>query len=254
MWSLIGGYHVEGAAQLGAAAIPFPQKDRVRSDHQAEASRFLCQFVCSIITMSASTAHNDVQKKEQQEEEVLPHLPLSAALVISQLELPDLTTRMVHESTNNRLDTHFPVVPERMMGNSIGRRTGNHGNLQIRNDDDDPQNKTDRILKEIQNLKRQNLITHCLLGAMIVLTLGWQLSEVSLILALKDGLTHPFRTIGKTVSRMVKRRGLKDSENATEEESLPPLPIGPPPILALRMPELPNFLDPSQWGLKGNGC
>ncbi|GKF37957.1 hypothetical protein Tco_0114715, partial [Tanacetum coccineum] len=43
-----------------------------------------------------------------------------------------------------------------------------------------------KIVKELKELKRQNFITQCLLSAMIVLTVTWQISEVSIILKLKD--------------------------------------------------------------------
>ncbi|CAM8989217.1 unnamed protein product [Rhodiola kirilowii] len=113
--------------------------------------------------------------------------------------------------------------------------------------------KTNKMIKEINNLKRQNFITHCLLGTMIVLTLGWQLSEVSLILTLKNGLTNPFRSIGNVLSKMVKRRSLNNSlQDSSLSASL--LPAEPPPhMLGMKMPELPKFLDLSKWGQFGNG-
>ncbi|KAD4983260.1 hypothetical protein R6Q59_002928 [Mikania micrantha] len=55
------------------------------------------------------------------------------------------------------------------------------------------------ILKELKKVRRQNVITHCLLSVMIILTLGWQISAVSVILKLKDGVTHPFRTMFKAL-------------------------------------------------------
>ncbi|KAG4990017.1 hypothetical protein AAZX31_11G256500 [Glycine max] len=54
--------------------------------------------------------------------------------------------------------------------------------------------KNDEIIKELKKVKRQNFVTHCLLSVMIVLNVAWQLSEVSLILKVKDGLSHPFRS------------------------------------------------------------
>lgn len=63
---------------------------------------------------------------------------------------------------------------------------------------------TEEIVKELKKVKKQNFVTHCLLSAMIMLILAWQVSEVSLIWKLKDGLSHPFRSFGGVFSRIVK--------------------------------------------------
>ncbi|CAM8940029.1 unnamed protein product [Rhodiola kirilowii] len=185
--------------------------------------------------MSSSSASSDYNTDGgDDEEEEDHHLPLS------QLELPDLTAHLIHDS----LDRHFPVEPEGIMASERTRRGGRL------------HRKTNKMIKEINNLKRQNFITHCLLGTMIVLTLGWQLSEVSLILTLKNGLTNPFRSIGNVLSKMVKRRSLNNSLQATEEESslsVSLLSTEPPHMLGMKMPELPKFLDLSKWGQLGNG-
>ncbi|KAJ8547723.1 hypothetical protein K7X08_011309 [Anisodus acutangulus] len=59
--------------------------------------------------------------------------------------------------------------------------------------------KEEKVVKELRKIQKQNFITHCLLSAMIVLTVTWQLSEVSLILKIKDGLNHPLRSIGSMI-------------------------------------------------------
>ncbi|OWM89772.1 uncharacterized protein LOC116201766 [Punica granatum] len=64
--------------------------------------------------------------------------------------------------------------------------------------------ETDEIVKELKQVKRQNTITHWLLSIMIVLTLTWQVSEVSLVLKLKDGISHPFRSVGSMLTGMFK--------------------------------------------------
>ncbi|KAI3774421.1 hypothetical protein L1987_48976 [Smallanthus sonchifolius] len=64
----------------------------------------------------------------------------------------------------------------------------------------------ERIVKELKIVRRQNLITHCLLSLMIVLTAAWQISEVSIILKLKDGISHPFRSIGSMLKSVIKPR------------------------------------------------
>lgn len=67
--------------------------------------------------------------------------------------------------------------------------------------------KEDEIIKELKIVKRQNLITHCLVTAMILITLTWQLSEVSLILKIKQGLTNPFKTLCGGIKSFFLRRG-----------------------------------------------
>ncbi|KAE8023706.1 hypothetical protein FH972_009377 [Carpinus fangiana] len=63
---------------------------------------------------------------------------------------------------------------------------------------------TEEIVKELKKVKKQNFVTHCLLSVMIVLTLAWQVSEVSLIWKIKNGLTRPFRSFGGMFSWILK--------------------------------------------------
>ncbi|EEF47453.1 uncharacterized protein LOC8286781 [Ricinus communis] len=94
----------------------------------------------------------------------------------------------------------------------------------------------EEIVKELKHVKRQNIVTHCLLSALIVITVAWQVSEVSLILKLKDGFTHPFKSFGSVLAGMIKLPGAntKDAEKDKEhtEASSP-----------LHMPELPHIPD-----------
>ncbi|XP_073303660.1 uncharacterized protein [Primulina huaijiensis] len=59
----------------------------------------------------------------------------------------------------------------------------------------------DEIMEELNKVKRQNLITHGLLSAMILVTLTWQLSEVSLILKIKHVLSSPLESLGGIAKR-----------------------------------------------------
>ncbi|KAK9050897.1 hypothetical protein SSX86_027522 [Deinandra increscens subsp. villosa] len=61
---------------------------------------------------------------------------------------------------------------------------------------EEEEKEEDKILKEIKKVRRQNVITQCLVSVMILVTVAWQISEVSIILKLKDGVTHPFRSVG----------------------------------------------------------
>ncbi|GMJ08185.1 hypothetical protein like AT1G27300 [Hibiscus trionum] len=69
------------------------------------------------------------------------------------------------------------------------------------------------IVKELRAVKRQNSITHCLLSALILVTLIWELSEVSLIFKLRNGLNHPFksfRTLLVGILPKIRRSGTND--------------------------------------------
>lgn len=90
----------------------------------------------------------------------------------------------------------------------------------------------DEIIKELKKVKKQNFVTHCLLSAMIVLTVAWQLSEVSLVMRVKDGMNHPFRSVGNMFKEMVKDVSGSNGQDAAagdkennESTSLPSLKI-----------------------------
>ncbi|GKE89812.1 hypothetical protein Tco_1567287, partial [Tanacetum coccineum] len=70
------------------------------------------------------------------------------------------------------------------------------------NDDED---KEDKIVSELKKLNRQSFITNCLLSAIMVLTVTLQISQVSIILKVKDGVTRPFRSAGSLFTSIIKR-------------------------------------------------
>lgn len=85
----------------------------------------------------------------------------------------------------------------------------------------------EEIAQELKKVKKQNFVTHCLLVAMIVLTITWQISEVSLLLWLKNGVTHPVRSLGSMVKGMLIPNGrnkekqqsfTKEKFNSTKEK------------------------------------
>ncbi|CAH9080324.1 unnamed protein product [Cuscuta europaea] len=76
----------------------------------------------------------------------------------------------------------------------------------------------EKVIKEMKKIQKQNKVTHCLVSALIVLTLTWQLSEVSLILKLKDGLNHPLRSLGGFVAGMFRRRKLPISQAEEDDD------------------------------------
>ncbi|KAF6161488.1 hypothetical protein GIB67_009367 [Kingdonia uniflora] len=83
------------------------------------------------------------------------------------------------------------------------------------------------VLKELKKVKKQNSITHLLLSIMIVLTTTWQISEVSLILILKNKFTNPFKSFGDMVSGAIKGSGanaLLDKHDHTPSLQIPEIP------------------------------
>uniref|UniRef100_A0A5B7CAB8 Transmembrane protein n=1 Tax=Davidia involucrata TaxID=16924 RepID=A0A5B7CAB8_DAVIN len=110
----------------------------------------------------------------------------------------------------------------------------------------------DEIVKELRKVKRQNFITHCLLSAMIVLTVVWQLSEVALILKVKNGMSHPFRSFGSMLTGIFKgpegvngQNGETESSTKQKQQQQQSESHSPPP---LKIPELPH-VDLSDLGL-----
>ncbi|TQE09222.1 hypothetical protein C1H46_005157 [Malus baccata] len=77
---------------------------------------------------------------------------------------------------------------------------------------------TERIVKELNKVQRQNNVIQWLLSVMIVLTVAWQASEMTMLWQLKDGIRNPFRWIGGMLTRK------KDSEEHHRSES-PSLPF-----------------------------
>ncbi|MED6160074.1 hypothetical protein PIB30_047999 [Stylosanthes scabra] len=95
--------------------------------------------------------------------------------------------------------------------------------------------ETDEIVKELRKVKRQNFVTHCLLSVMIVLTMAWQLSEVSIIMKVKDGINHPFRSFGSMIKSMVKVNGQEDDNNKEQSEE------SSSSLGSLKLPEMPHM-------------
>lgn len=73
----------------------------------------------------------------------------------------------------------------------------------------DEETDVKKITKDIKIIKRQNCITHNLLSALIVVTMIWQFGEVSVILAVKEKVTHPVRSIGDMIKGALTGKGKK---------------------------------------------
>ncbi|KAF5726657.1 hypothetical protein HS088_TW22G00338 [Tripterygium wilfordii] len=101
---------------------------------------------------------------------------------------------------------------------------------------------TEEIVKELRTVRRQNTITHILLSVLIALTVTWQVSEVSLILKIKNGLSHPFRSFGGVLAGILQPSALT---NAVDAEKQPTSKHNNhdegSSFSPLKMPELPHM-------------
>lgn len=107
--------------------------------------------------------------------------------------------------------------------------------------DEEIDTDAEEIVKELKNVQRQTCTTHWLLSVMIVLTVAWQISEVSLILKIKDGFSNPFKHLGGMFTGMWKTSGTNghdaaDKENKSEAPSLPPFKV--PEFHHIELPDL----------------
>ncbi|KAJ6705105.1 F17L21.9 [Salix purpurea] len=94
----------------------------------------------------------------------------------------------------------------------------------------------EEIVKELRKLRRQNFVSQCLISAMIVLSVAWQASQLTLFFQFKNGLSRPFKSFGGMVTGVLKRcsTNRQDPENQQSKEV-------PAQVLPLRIPELPRI-------------
>ncbi|KAJ1279255.1 hypothetical protein BS78_04G141500 [Paspalum vaginatum] len=93
--------------------------------------------------------------------------------------------------------------------------------------------KVPDIAKDLDKIKRQNTITHLLLGTVIVLTAVWQVNEVSFLLWLHNKLSNPFKSLGDMIKGSLKLRGRRP---VMESSPLPPVAV--PDISRADLPTL----------------
>ncbi|KAL4348150.1 hypothetical protein GQ457_17G000760 [Hibiscus cannabinus] len=137
------------------------------------------------------TSSSDVKLSED-DEQLLSRL-------LSQLEsLKEIKrSNLPNEETSTTVDKPEPITRS---GNE--EESGETENIVVDED----------IVKELEAVKRQNTITHCLASALIVVTLIWQLFEVSLVHELQNGLTHPFKSLGSLLTGMFPRRTARTND------------------------------------------
>ncbi|CAL5421107.1 unnamed protein product [Camellia sinensis] len=80
---------------------------------------------------------------------------------------------------------------------------------------------------------------------MIVLTVAWQLSKVSLVLKLQDGLSHAFKSFGSMLTGMLKGPVVSDQNGAKKSSSKQQQVDGPslPPLKIAELPHLGSSKD-----------
>jgi hypothetical protein len=109
----------------------------------------------------------------------------------------------------------------------------------------------EEIIKEVKKVKKQNFVTHCLLSAMIVLTVAWQLSEVSLVWKVKEGINDPFRSFGNMVKDTVKDvkekvSDFKGKDDADDKENNESTSLTP----SIMIPDITNNMDVPNKGME----
>ncbi|WJX33412.1 hypothetical protein P8452_21623 [Trifolium repens] len=109
----------------------------------------------------------------------------------------------------------------------------------------------EEIIKEVKKVKKQNFVTHCLLSAMIVLTVAWQLSEVSLVWKVKEGINHPFRSFGNMVKDTMKDvkekvSDFKGKDDADDKENNESTSLTP----SIMIPDITNNMDVPNKGME----
>nr|GEW89808.1 transposase (putative), gypsy type [Tanacetum cinerariifolium] len=137
-------------------------------------------------TSSYEEADDDDEKHDQR---LLSRL-------MSQLEMLESEPEELPSAAVSKSESTINADSTNMNNNEVSK---------LKEDDDDKEQVQEKIVKELKKLNRQSFITNCLLSAIIVLTVTWQISKVSIILKVKDGVTHPFRSVGSLFTSMIKR-------------------------------------------------
>lgn len=91
------------------------------------------------------------------------------------------------------------------------------------------------MAKDLRRVKRQNLITHCLLSVIVVGIAVWQFNEVSFLLAVKQKFSNPLRAVGDAIKGSIKwrKKKKKQKQKLQIEGGVPELALGDLPKLVL---------------------
>ncbi|KAI3929605.1 hypothetical protein MKX01_025773 [Papaver californicum] len=160
-------------------------------------------------------------------------------------------------SSTNKLPAEQPVVESKANACSTLDDEEKDVELEKKNE-----KGIEEIVKELKKVQKQNSITHCLLSVLILLTVAWQVSEVSLILTVKNKFTNPFKSVGNLIKGAIAGGGIGgvkerigEGKSSSERDSKSIVSdfcsqIEPPPLPELRIPDLANMDLP---GLGSNG-
>ncbi|KAI0524888.1 hypothetical protein KFK09_004278 [Dendrobium nobile] len=88
----------------------------------------------------------------------------------------------------------------------------------------------EKIARELRSIKIQNRISHCLLAVMIIITAAWQMSEVSLLLSVRDKLCNPLKIVGNLLRNSIKWR---EKKSEIEETTWPLIAVPQVPDIDL---------------------
>ncbi|KAG9139590.1 hypothetical protein Leryth_016351 [Lithospermum erythrorhizon] len=173
------------------------------------------------LTQKALKHFVDEKKIRSSEEDSSPDHE-SSVKVDDDLLLPNLLSQgddsLKHNDMVEQLDEPANSGKLHPLKSSQQNKTAN----EVASSDDEIMIDNKEILKELREIKKQNKRTQWLLSTMIVLTLTWQLSEVSLLFKLREGITNPFKTIGNVFTEIISKRRKAlighGEQNGTAEE------------------------------------
>lgn len=186
-------------------------------------------------SFAAVCGHNDGSPDDDEENHCRRRRRLLLSKLLSQLDA--LQEEGILEEPKASADNSKVNNPEAEAEAGEKSETANEG----RRRESSSEMGKEEIIKELNEVKRQNFITHCLLSALIVLTAAWQLSEVSLILKVKEGLTNPLKSLGGLITGLL----TGNSRPTRQEVDKLACSVKPKPLLAasslpgLKIPELP---------------
>ncbi|XP_058093168.1 uncharacterized protein LOC131239467 [Magnolia sinica] len=94
------------------------------------------------------------------------------------------------------------------------------------------------IVRELRIVRRQNTITHWLLSVLITVTAIWQLSEVSILMMMKNTFKNPFKAVGNLITGALRGRSNETnagkSSSSSKQTHMEALSLNP-----FKVPELP---------------
>ncbi|GLT38870.1 hypothetical protein SLA2020_130880 [Shorea laevis] len=171
-----------------------------------------------------------------------------------QLLLSRLLSQMKSLKEDDELKQSEGLIEQKEKEYAVGGKAEAKNENAGQGDNEHSKISLEEIAKELRAVRRQNTITHWLLSSLIVLMVVWQLSEVSLILKVKDGIRHPFRSLGSMLVGMLRSPGTS-SEDAdkpflsTKKQNDNLVEVPHMELPQLKMPELPH-VDFPDIGLK----